>query len=119
MIMTENDPAGAPPKPANERGILCAKCEHLNPGDTNVCSYCGAHLFVTCHHCGHRNQRAYSRCAHCRRRLHRSLIRKWYKWMFRGQAKAKPLHFVLMIIVVFIAYKIIVHLAEYQPPSVP
>ena len=117
--MTESNPAGSPAEAEKDRGILCAKCEHLNPANTSACTYCGSHLFVTCTHCGHRNQRAYSRCAKCKRRLHRSFVRKWYKKMFRGQAKAKPLHFVLLAIVVFVAYKIIIHLAEYQPPSMP
>ncbi len=59
--------------PESERGILCARCEHLNPLDKDRCESCKAHLYVMCHRCGEKNPRVHSRCKSCRRRLHLGL----------------------------------------------
>ena len=58
------------------RGILCAKCEHLNPVGLEKCETCQAHLFVFCTYCGTRNGRVLTRCTKCRRRLKAGLGRK-------------------------------------------
>ena len=58
------------------RGILCAKCEHLNPAGLEKCETCQAHLFVFCTYCGTRNGRVLTRCTKCRRRLKAGLGRK-------------------------------------------
>lgn len=59
----------------DERGILCARCEHLNEQGQTHCAECGARLFVTCSSCGELNQRVFTRCRKCHKRLHRGLFR--------------------------------------------
>jgi hypothetical protein len=55
------------------RGVLCQKCEHLNPADLEFCETCDADLYVECRRCHHRNLRVLARCERCRRRLQRSV----------------------------------------------
>jgi predicted amidophosphoribosyltransferase len=95
-----------------KQGTLCAKCDHMNPGGSNVCHVCGAHLYVSCHHCGHRNQRVMSHCAHCGERLHRSLLRRWHRKLFPKHSSLKLWHVLLLIVTVAIAYRIILKLAN-------
>lgn len=68
----------SPPRPAADRGLLCARCEHLNPATLEKCESCGSHLFIFCGRCNTRNQRVHSRCVKCNRRLHRS-VGEWVK----------------------------------------
>ncbi len=111
--MTENDlPANATDKATAEAGVVCAKCEQLNPVGSKLCSYCGAHLFVTCHRCGHRNQRILAECTKCGSRLHRSAWRHWHKRLFSEHSKFTPVHVVLILIVTLVAYLIIVKVAN-------
>ncbi|KAB2667613.1 MAG: hypothetical protein DVB31_07965 [Verrucomicrobia bacterium] len=56
----------------NARGVLCVKCEHLNPMGLDDCEFCKAHLFVNCLECGAKNPRVGARCVQCGRRLHKS-----------------------------------------------
>jgi ribosomal protein L40E len=72
-----DQPQSDPPQPAkterpNARGVLCVKCEHLNPIDLDDCETCKAHLYVNCLECGAKNPRVGSRCVQCGRRLHKS-----------------------------------------------
>lgn len=73
-MMTETPSQTAPQPEHNERGLLCARCEHLNRLGQTQCEKCGAHLFVVCRHCGHENQRVHTRCRQCHRRLHGGLF---------------------------------------------
>lgn len=63
--------AGEAGRPVARRGVLCIKCEHLNPPDIEACEDCGAHLFVNCQECQTKNPRVSARCSHCGRRLHK------------------------------------------------
>ena len=54
------------------RGILCVRCEHLNPLELEECEICKTHLFVKCHECGAKNPRVGARCSVCQRRLHKT-----------------------------------------------
>ena len=51
------------------RGVLCGRCEHLNPPASETCEKCGEELFVACDRCGFRNERALTYCRKCRREL--------------------------------------------------
>lgn len=62
----------APTGATSARGVLCVRCEHLNPPGIEQCETCRGHLFVTCHECGAKNARVSSRCVECGRRLHKS-----------------------------------------------
>jgi hypothetical protein len=99
-------------------GILCAKCEHLNPGSSHLCARCGSHLHINCPKCGSRNPRVLSRCSHCRHRLHRPAWQRWRRKFARGNQKLRLFHVVLLVLAVIITYKIIIKLVEYRP-SVP
>jgi hypothetical protein len=113
--MTEPRPDQAHVPEAAQPEVACAKCHTVNPRGSNVCSQCGAHLYVTCHGCGHRNERYFVRCAHCGRRLHRSFWRRMRKKYLPDDRKVKPLYVVLLIIMVLLAYKIIIWLSELRP----
>lgn len=56
---------------AASKGVLCVKCEHLNPSTLEECERCGSHLWVSCHECGAKNRRVNLRCDSCHRRLHK------------------------------------------------
>ena len=101
-----------------DAGVLCAKCEHLNPAGGHICTRCGSHLHVNCPKCGRRNPRAMNRCSQCRHRLHRSPWQQWRRRIARGNRKIKLFHVVLLVLTIMITYKIIIKLVEYRP-SVP
>ncbi len=54
------------------RGVLCVRCEHLNPLEAEECEICQTHLYVNCHECGAKNPRIGARCVACHRRLHKA-----------------------------------------------
>jgi ribosomal protein L40E len=98
----------------SDKGVLCAKCEHLNPPGTNECRFCGAHLYVTCHACGVRNPRVNARCCECKRSMHRTFWGKWARKLTPKKSRYKLWHFILLAIAVFITYKVIINLAEFS-----
>jgi predicted amidophosphoribosyltransferase len=93
-----------------QRGVLCAKCEHLCPPGSNVCDECGAHLHVKCHACGQRNPRVAARCAECGQRLHRSFWERRLKKLKPKRMKITLLQLALAVLAAFGTYKIIVKL---------
>ncbi|MEY4692335.1 MAG: hypothetical protein RIT19_2660 [Verrucomicrobiota bacterium] len=62
----EEEPSGPMGK-----GVLCCKCERLNPTDLGHCERCGEALHVECPQCHRRNPRVLMHCTSCRGRLHR------------------------------------------------
>lgn len=62
---------GGGARPVSQKGVLCIKCEHLNPPGIETCEECGAHLYVNCQECQTKNSRVSARCSHCKRRLHK------------------------------------------------
>ena len=76
MMPTERDSSNG--NADFSQGLLCVECEHLNPSGEQVCFKCGAHLYLFCDACGHRNERVYTSCRECKRPLHRS---KWSRWV--------------------------------------
>lgn len=59
-------------KVTNGKGLVCAKCSHINPIGIERCESCQGHLYIVCRKCKHTNPRMLQRCAHCEHRLHRS-----------------------------------------------
>ncbi len=100
------------PKGSARRGVLCAKCEHLNPPGLSRCEHCEAHLYITCHACSHSNQRVHSRCSKCGYELHRPLHRRLIKKWLKGKRGAMILQIILLIVAVFGAYKLVIRLAN-------
>ena len=113
-----NPKAKAPrkPDPVQPTQVYCAKCDHQNPGDVVSCEKCGAHLFITCHNCGFRNERAASRCDECGQRLHRSLLRKLRKKFRRGGRHFSFGQLVLLAIVVGMAFIVVKFLNDLKLP---
>jgi hypothetical protein len=72
--------------------VLCAKCDHSNPLDLEVCAHCGAHLYVFCRFCGKKNPRAARRCS-CGADLHRPRRRR-----SAGKAARKRVRLTVLIL---------------------
>jgi len=66
----------APPIQKAERGVLCARCDHLNRGGATVCERCKSELFIKCAYCGEMNLRALENCGKCKHHLHRGIFRR-------------------------------------------
>ncbi len=66
--MSEPTPAADNAVKRQGRGVLCAKCEHLNPLGIEQCETCQAPLYVSCPKCGHRNPAVLDHCLECKRR---------------------------------------------------
>ena len=106
---TAKDPAG--------KGVLCAKCEHLNPRGNSDCRKCGAHLYVSCVDCGHRNERLRSRCLSCGRRLHRSFLQRVAKRILPAHGGISPLQFAAFVIGVGLIFGLIVLISTIPIPA--
>ncbi|MCF7668894.1 MAG: hypothetical protein K9N48_03855 [Verrucomicrobia bacterium] len=95
-------------KPSVQKGILCAKCEHLNRRGTETCRRCGSALYITCKHCKTKNPRVTTKCSNCKHSLHRSRRNRFLrKWMPKRQRKVAG-QVALGVAVGFIVYKIII-----------
>lgn len=109
--------SSTPPPSTRKKDLDCAKCGHSNAGGLNHCTSCGARLYISCHNCGHSSARIATRCGKCGSRLHRSFWRRLEKRFFGSRAKITPLQIFLLVVVSYMAYKVIIYLAEYRPPS--
>ena len=90
-----------------EKGLLCPKCSHLNPGNLKQCEYCNSQLFVKCKKCGAKMQRVISKCPECRHRIHKSPFRKLKRRMFRRSKKVTIGQIAVLLIVAYGAFKVI------------
>lgn len=104
--MTEYNPAELPDaKTIGSSGGLdaaCPYCHRLNEPASKRCASCGERLRSSCRHCGHANPRGAKECIQCGRALHVSTWRRWRRKLLRKRGKVKPIHVVLLIIVVFL-----------------
>ncbi len=96
-----------------EVGVECAKCGRENRRGIKTCKVCGAHLYVKCLSCGHRNQRVLTQCDKCGEAMHRSAWKRWMKRLTPKKAMVKPVHFLMLIVTVYLAYRIVVRLANF------
>ena len=90
-----------------EKGLLCPKCSHLNPGNLKQCEYCTSQLFVKCKKCGAKMQRVIAKCPECRHRIHKSPFRKLKRRMFRRSKKITIGQMMILVIVAYGAFKVI------------
>ena len=90
-----------------EKGLLCPKCSHLNPGNLKECEYCNSQLFIKCKKCGAKVQRVLSQCHKCRHRLHKSFFSKLERKMFARSRKITLGQFGLLIILAILTYQAI------------
>jgi hypothetical protein len=101
-----------------DRGVLCAKCEHLNAWGRNECKRCGAHLYISCSDCGQRNERVRTRCANCQRRLHYSIFERARRRLSNGAIQWNSLQVVLFCIGVALAFVLIFFFSRLHLPGV-
>ena len=90
-----------------EKGLLCPKCSHLNPGNLKQCEYCNSQLFVKCKKCGAKMQRVISKGPEWRHRIHKSPFRKLKRRMFRRSKKVTISQMVILLIEAYGAFKVI------------
>src|SRR5262245_45000883 len=114
--MTHHDPAKPDQSRRSTEGIPCAKCQHLNPAGSNTCEECKAHLWVACHHCGHRNRRIDAHCSECAGRLHRSALKPVSTKRFGARRNITAWQIATLVLAVWVAYKMVIFFAEYQAP---
>jgi hypothetical protein len=122
--MTSNHESSAPASEAKaERGVLCAKCEHLNPSGLLSCEFCGSRLFIKCRSCGQTNHRVAGRCTQCGHRMHRSWwrskLRRVERKIFGRRPKITWFQIALLVVSVYAAYKVILMVVEYRPAGPP
>ena len=99
------------------KGVLCAKCNHLNRPGASKCSRCESHLYVKCNDCGARTERVHSRCQSCGRRLHKSFFEKMNSRMFRQNARVTPIQLVLLLIFAAVAFYCVMIIERVRLPS--
>jgi len=97
-----------------DRGVLCAKCEHLNPRRVSACERCGGHLYVSCVDCGHRNERVLSRCAACRRRLHRGSLERLTRRLVGKNFAVTPMTVFLFLAGIALVFGLIVLVSNFK-----
>ena len=95
-----------------EKGLLCLKCSHLNPGNLNECEYCKTTLFIICKKCEAKVQRALSQCQKCGHRLNKSFLSKLERKMFARSRKITLGQFGLIIILALCMYQVIKVISE-------
>jgi hypothetical protein len=117
MTMQNKLNPNRPLEAKSERGVLCVKCDHLNPPTSKHCTACGSHLHVACHKCGKQSPRVLTRCPHCGFRLHRSFWRRWQRRLLKRRGRFNPVQLGLAIALAFLTYKIIVMLVEFKAPA--
>ncbi len=110
--MTEPPPPTESPSHSSRPEVVCAKCHAANPHGANTCGACGAHLYVSCHHCGHRNERHHLRCTSCGLRLHRTFWRRVRKKVFPDAGMVRPQHVVLLVVMVLAGFLLILLIVD-------
>ena len=90
-----------------EKGLLCVKCSHLNPGNLTACEYCKTPLFIICKTCKAKVQAALSQCQKCGHRLHKKFLSKLERKMFARSRKITLGQFGLLIILALFMYQAI------------
>jgi|688.fasta_scaffold77661_2 hypothetical protein len=95
------------------KATLCVKCEHLCDLHLERCDRCGAHLFVLCSGCGHKNPRVISRCEKCQHRLHKTVKDRVRR---TGSGRFNLLYFGAAILVIVVAAVLVIWLADIPFP---
>ena len=97
------------------RGILCAKCEHVNAAGSTKCSRCASHLHIKCNDCGVVNERILTKCKSCGRTLRKNFLQK-LGGPFAGVTRFKPVHLLVFMVVVLGIFYGVVLLTELRLP---
>jgi hypothetical protein len=97
--------------------VVCAKCQQLNPHRRNVCDACGAHLYIVCHHCGHRSQRSSPRCTECGRNLHRAWYRRLARSLVGKNRKISLGQILLLLVAIAIGFGLVIFFSDTRMPE--
>jgi predicted amidophosphoribosyltransferase len=91
------------------KGVLCAKCDHLNPGGSTACEYCRSALFEHCRHCGKTVRRTAHRCEFCGHHTRPKARRHSRLWRlaFTGWRRITLWQVALLVVAVYVAYKLV------------
>lgn len=100
-----------------DRGVLCAKCEHLNTWGRNECKRCGSHLYITCSDCGQSNERVRTKCTNCSRRLHHSLMDRVRHRVSKESFQMSGVQVLIFCVGVGLAFGLILMLSHIELPS--
>jgi hypothetical protein len=100
-----------------DRGVLCAKCEHLNAWGRSECTICGATLYMACSHCSHLNERVRTRCTNCQDPLHHSWLENARRRVSGGALKLSRVQVVVFCIGVALAFVLIFLLSRLHVPG--
>jgi ribosomal protein L40E len=93
-------------------GRVCTKCGTENPPKTDLCTACGAHLYLVCRECKHRNYRGLSNCEKCNQPLRPSDSRNIRRLFNPTGGNVKFTELLVAAIVVVIFLYIALRLAE-------
>lgn len=96
--------------------LVCSKCGEKNADDARACKSCKQSLYISCAVCGQENLRASPRCTACTHHLRTPTWRRVKRWMFETHGMLL-LKVVLVIGVSFVAARVILKVAEVDPPE--
>jgi hypothetical protein len=113
-VPTASDTTQTPRSTA--KGILCAKCQHVNRPGSTTCSVCNSHLHIKCNDCGAVNERAIDSCRICGRSLHRSAARRLLSRLSTKRNRIKPTFILLMFAVVGVIFFLVVKVTQIELP---
>ncbi len=118
--MNSKDPSEAtvPHKEAptiqSHKGVLCERCDHLNPPGSEACEWCHIALWVTCRFCGERNPMALPRCDSCGGRIDRHWQRPGgWRRVFDGGRKLIISQIIVIGVIAAILYVIFFGLPSF------
>jgi len=104
-----NQPTHDPARVDAIKGVLCAKCDHLNAPGSTTCEYCRSALFEPCRHCGKTVRRTAHRCEFCghhTRPKSRRHSRLW-RLIFTGWRGISLWQVALLVVAVYTAYRLV------------
>ncbi len=99
------------------KGVLCPKCEHLNPRGLDKCEFCSTHLYIACPKCSARIGRVEPRCPECGNRIRLTPMQKFKHTVRKKLTRMNLLQVALLIGSVYVAWKVIVYLADSGSPE--
>lgn len=96
------------------KGVLCAKCDHLNPPGSTACEYCRAALFEACRNCGRPVRRTAYRCESCSQRTRPRAVRHSQLWrrVFSGSRRITLWQVAALVVAVYGSYRLIMILVQ-------
>ena len=99
------------------KGVLCGKCDLVNPPGAHKCEECESHLYIKCKECGAHTERFHTRCPECRRSLYKSFFEKMTSGIFNSRARVTPLQLALLLIFAAVAFYCVIMIERIKLPT--